>query len=285
MAFWLVEDTADDKPLVDVLKKLNIPFRVYKKEPTDPVIKKTPIVWRGTVKNLRIAELLRWDSSTTRVVWHGQEEERPIDKLVFTPHRFSVKKYIEHYKTNYLNHDAEMFQTYSSKNGIAHRQRVLDWMDSQPKEIQHFFVRPVCDYKPFTGKPMSRRDIGKLLGRFNGMIAIASCKKIQAEWRYVVVDGSIVASSRAPLKNNQPVKPPTLADEFAKEMVMTYQPDGVFIMDVCQLKSSEEFKVVECNYSQHSVENVGDLFKVMFSDSKLAAEFRMSHTKYSLTLA
>ncbi len=77
---------------------------------------------------------------------------------------------------------------------------------------------------------------------FNGfpqetLVVVSSPKQIVAEWRYVIADGQVVAGSQymeSGQRVSRPAEDPAALD-FARSVLRTgYQPDPVWVLDVCQ---------------------------------------------------
>ncbi len=119
-------------------------------------------------------------------------------------------------------------------------------------EDRTLFIRPNRGDKLFTGKQVFKEDFEEDVDQFGfrqltpqELIVVANPQNIQYEWRFIAVEGRIITGSQykagdrfAPEEGYPEAK--LLAEEIAK----IYQPDPVYVVDICQNKSGE-FKVME----------------------------------------
>ena len=115
------------------------------------------------------------------------------------------------------------------------------------------FIRPDRSDKPFTGKLIYKEFFDKdvdTLG-FGGMnpeelIIAAEPRNIKAEWRFVVVEGKVVAGSQYRKDNLVAVAEgyPQGAFDFAQYISSVYNPDIAWVCDVCETVGGE-YKVME----------------------------------------
>lgn len=128
--------------------------------------------------------------------------------------------------------------------------------------IPEFFLRPNTDTKEFAGTVMQADEFGPW---YEGMILsgyldandfdvfVARPKTIVREWRSVVVNGKVVASSRYRqhdvVAQQQGISDMALA--ATQRAVDLFSPADVFVVDVAQLEGMnddpENFKVIEYN--------------------------------------
>ena len=105
-------------------------------------------------------------------------------------------------------------------------------------------MRPDSPLKLFTGQVASRDTFAADLEFMafydfppNSPVIVSSPKTVIAEWRFVVVRGNVVAGSQYK-QGDELVHLPNrdnVALDLAKEIAaMDYQPDPVWILDVCQ---------------------------------------------------
>ena len=119
-----------------------------------------------------------------------------------------------------------------------------------------FFVRPAGDLKEFQGAVHAFRE---LAGWREGLassagplgldtrIQVARPVEVFAEWRTVVVEGRVVASSQYRSHGRLKVtgEVPAEVTEFATEMAARYAPAPVFVLDVGAVEAG--LRVVETN--------------------------------------
>ena len=83
-------------------------------------------------------------------------------------------------------------------------------------------------------------------------------------------DGHLSGSSGQPLP----------ASTNQKQMTLRFNSVN-FVVDRWKTEIMWALKCVVCDWSINSAEKISDLFKVMFSDSLITSEYRMSHTRLS----
>lgn len=120
-------------------------------------------------------------------------------------------------------------------------------------EDRKIFLRPDVGYKTFTGSVIPKVKFEHEIGLMalspkiteRSLVIAARPRPIQQEWRFVVCDGKIVTGSQYML-NGVVRAEGTYTDDaaaFAEEMANLYQPERVFVLDVC--RSEGEHKVME----------------------------------------
>ncbi|MEM6782361.1 MAG: ATP-grasp domain-containing protein [Bacteroidota bacterium] len=122
---------------------------------------------------------------------------------------------------------------------VASPAAVFDALDADAA----VFVRPDSPLKPFSGRAL-RRDAVSLDALDHGFyydddalpIIVAPIRNVEREWRYVVVDGHVVAGSayaadgRTALPDDPNGAPWAFAAKVAKALPL---PDPVTVLDVC----------------------------------------------------
>lgn len=73
---------------------------------------------------------------------------------------------------------------------------------------------------------------------------------------------------------------PLPASTNQKQMTLRFN-SADFVVDRWKTEIMWALKCVVCDWSINSAEEISDLFKVMFSDSLITSEYRMSHTRLS----
>lgn len=115
------------------------------------------------------------------------------------------------------------------------------------------FVRPDDNEKSFVGQVVKRELTRAFLGslsvrewcRESLKIVVSSTKRIEEEWRLVVVGGEPVAGSRYMVRGNIEIDGgfPTDVGVFARGVASRWSPHDVFVMDVGSVSGG--YKVVE----------------------------------------
>jgi hypothetical protein len=145
---------------------------------------------------------------------------------------------------------------------LNHDARVFKIKDVQDHLFEYeVFCKPTKDLKLFNGtiiEPgyslLMKLAGGMMDSSYHRMVKagetllIAPPKEVQDEFRFFVVDGEVVSSSKymscGTLSTSPTIEPRVLA--AAVDYAKVYQPARVFVMDLCTLPSGE-IKIVEYN--------------------------------------
>jgi len=129
--------------------------------------------------------------------------------------------------------------------------RHLDWLQSILSKSQHLFIRPNSAMKPFTAKvfslePRLFESDWSWVKEFTfpeTLIAISSPKAILAEWRFIVAGKTVITGSQYECDGKFNVSPifPEEARALAQEVAEIYQPDPMFVIDICQGADSKYY--------------------------------------------
>lgn len=168
---------------------------------------------------------------------------RVVDDNIWTPGAFATvphffcSHYYAHFGRFLLNRDYMMLP-------FAELPRCRDVIFDTLGRDDRLFVRPDSPLKIFTGLTISRSTFDKdfdFMGFYEfpteSLIVVSSPKTITAEWRYVVADGKIVSGSQYVDRGTEVSLPATDASalDFARSVVASgYQPDPVWVLDVCR---------------------------------------------------
>lgn len=141
------------------------------------------------------------------------------------------------------------------------------------------FIRPIEDTKVFAGRIFSREEfvewqhiICDLNEHPNGttitndtLVVVAPLRKIYSEYRFWVVKGEIVTSSRYKLgdKVGYVNGAPEDMTTFARKRIAEWEPHEAFVIDTAD--TSEGFKIVEINTLNSSGYYAGDMQKLVMS--------------------
>ena len=141
---------------------------------------------------------------------------------------------------------------YSIMPGVeAIRQR--DWLFSTFGIADEVFARPVNSDKLFVGRRIDRFSFAQSLAstRFDPatLVAIATPRSIEREWRLIVTEDRIIASSQYAVRGQRSVQEgcPNEVRAFAEGMLTQarWRPDPIFMLDVCE--SEGRLRLVELN--------------------------------------
>jgi hypothetical protein len=115
------------------------------------------------------------------------------------------------------------------------------------------FVRPDRADKPFVGRVIYKEKFDEDVDRLGWgqmkpeeLIVISEPRNIKFEWRFVVVEGKVIAGSQYKEKDRVAIVEgyPQGAFDFASYIASIYDPDICWVCDVCQTKH-DEFKIME----------------------------------------
>ena len=117
------------------------------------------------------------------------------------------------------------------------------------------FVRPDSPLKPFSGRVVKRGrltlealDHGFYYDDVEIPVVVTPVRRIEQEWRFVVVEREVVAGSgyiadgRTAIPDLEKGKPWLFAEEIAQRLA---SPDAVYVMDVCE--SDRGLRLLELN--------------------------------------
>ncbi|MBA3395953.1 MAG: ATP-grasp domain-containing protein [Deltaproteobacteria bacterium] len=126
---------------------------------------------------------------------------------------------------------------------------------AEPPDHDAVFVRPDSPLKPFSGRVLERSRISLAALDFGFYfddpalpVVVAPARQVQREWRYVVVDGEVVAGSayEADGRRALPDDPTGRPWAFAKAVASDLEPpESVYVLDVCE--SGGELRLLELN--------------------------------------
>lgn len=144
---------------------------------------------------------------------------------------------------HYLNHDMKLLDV----------DQVVPYVQSQGWDF--FFAKPDKDLKSFDGTVFDTEKFPFFIERarqYNNYdpetkICVSSIKHPEVEWRFVIVEGRVVAFSQYRVNHILNVKgyAERFAIDFAEEIAKYASPNDVYVMDVCKIEGS--YKVIEYN--------------------------------------
>lgn len=128
--------------------------------------------------------------------------------------------------------------------------RQKDWLLEHLGEDGCVFIRPDSGSKSFTGKLVTAEDFERDVNYFSfygtnphDICVVARPTNIDAEWRFVVVEGVVIAGSQYKLNDNLNVKadftPEAVA--LAQDAARLYDPDPAWCVDICRTKKGNYF--------------------------------------------
>jgi hypothetical protein len=144
---------------------------------------------------------------------------------------------------HYLNHDMKVLDV----------EEVVSYVQSQGMEF--FFAKPDRDLKSFDGTVFDAEKFPFFMERVkqyanyhpDTKVCVSSIKHPEVEWRFVIVEGKVVAFSQYRVNRRLDIRNQTekFAVDFAEYIASFASPSDVFVMDVCKI--GREYKVIEYN--------------------------------------
>jgi hypothetical protein len=156
--------------------------------------------------------------------------------------RFFCSHYFAHFGRFLLNRDYTLLP-------FAELLRCADLLFETFGRDGLIFVRPDSPLKLFTGLVASQatfeRDV-EFMGFYDfpreSLVVVSSPKPIRREWRLVIADGQIVAGSQykeADQNVHRPGVEPEVEAFGQGVLSVSYAPDPVWVMDICQTEDSQ----------------------------------------------
>jgi ATP-grasp domain, R2K clade family 3 len=175
------------------------------------------------------------------------EDELWVPGVYGTSDATDCSHYFPHFDDVLLNNDCE----FVSLNDLI---RSADSLFKTFSIEDRIFIRPDSGRKPFSGRLYTRTELISHLLRTkcvspNSLVVVSRPKAIRFEWRFIVADRNIIAASM--YKDQEVVRMstdvPHEAFDFASVVAARkFQPDRVWVLDICEL-SNGDMKAVEIN--------------------------------------
>ena len=171
---------------------------------------------------------------------------------VWTPGTYGINElvdcsnYVQQFSDYLLNDEYEFVTTDELLKNI-------DSLFNALGENDAIFMRPNSGGKPFTGRLFDRSEITEEHLRRGGIsrqmeLLVSRPQKILREWRFVIADGNVVTGSMYrefdAIRTSDEV--PRDALDFATILAGVYQPDRVWVLDICETNDGR-MSVVEIN--------------------------------------
>ncbi len=147
---------------------------------------------------------------------------------------------------------------------------------SQAQVTDLAFVRPIDDSKHFAGLLVEPQEFARWQAQVNQLgedasngfapdtlVQICAPKNITAEYRYWVVGGEIITSSRYRFRGQvrYVAGSPAALDAFVRQAVADWQPHRAFVIDACETDNGP--KIVEINTLNAAGFYAGDIARVV----------------------
>ena len=151
-----------------------------------------------------------------------------------TAAKYKCSEYYAHLG-NYLFNDKYIMMPRSEV--LRNIDRLYGWVGNH----SHIFMRPDSGLKSFTGKIFDRKNFDadwKWVEEFtepSSLVVISTPKDVIGEWRFVVSNKTVITGSQYNIDGKHTCSPgyPDAAFWLAHEVAQVYQPDAVFVIDIC----------------------------------------------------
>ena len=133
--------------------------------------------------------------------------------------------------------------------------RKLDWLyDSVFHGFYTLFFRPSSGMKPFTAAVYSKFDLVSVWDFIRdytepeSLIVVSTPKIVKAEWRFVCSKGDVLTGCQYEKQGKIEYQPgyPEEARALAEEVCKQYEPDPIFVVDIC-LTENGTYRLMEIN--------------------------------------
>jgi hypothetical protein len=156
--------------------------------------------------------------------------------------------------------------------------RRKDWIYQTFGRQNCVFIRPSSGFKTFTGQVFDLETFDndwQWIIDFTDpqdLVVISTPKNIEAEWRFVVANKTVVTGS---LYRNNGMREYTLenldtqASQLATKIAEAYQPDPVYVVDICRAKDGNVYLLEIGSFSCAGLYGC-DMEKIVSTVSKIA---------------
>lgn len=219
---WIIEDLFDDrsKELIKEVKKQGYECETIRYVPFEGgdysnTVKDDGLIFQGSIQlALQLQKEKNWKSG----LW------LTVDNYDCSVYYRKLNKYL--FNSDYLFGTVETI-----KSNIESLFEMIGQDDC-------LFIRPSSVLKTFTGKVFYREHFEKdwrWVKEFcssSDLLVVSSPKTILGEWRFIVVNNEIITGCK--YKPEKSSGFPKGVFYKAKQIIDDYQPDSVFVVDICQ---------------------------------------------------
>lgn len=181
------------------------------------------------------------DYDVDNMVMIGSTElyEKYPTKVIGIADKFYYSAYYIHFKSVLLNHPRFVSISNFLENRVS---------------LARVFVRPDSPLKPFSGRIISVADAnlesfdyGFYHENENLLIMVCEVQKIDAEWRFVIVNGDVVTGCQYDDRRGVTTgtAPPSVYELAQKVATYKWQPSYAYVADICLCDS--RVKLIELN--------------------------------------
>lgn len=237
---WIIEDFEMDNsfgPLAEEVKRQGMKCEVIRYEPLqsgsyDVYGNDGCVLFQGSI-NLAL---------------QLQRQKKWIPGPWLTARNYECSKYYASLG-KYLFNDKHVFLPRAS---VMHN---LDWLYGQCfGNHEHLFFRPDSGLKPFTAGVYNRMNLPGFwswVEEFtdpDSFVVISTPKTVKSEWRFVCSKGEVLTGCQYEKQGKLEFHPgyPEEAKALAQEACKVYEPDPIFILDVC-FGADDAYYLMEIN--------------------------------------
>lgn len=235
MKHWLIEELEKDNPLKAYFDSINRKYTFWEKYYTykndDHIYENYDI----NVVSCSLSTLNKIHSNSCIPIWYD-------------PKKFSCSHYYSYYGNHLLNDDYIILP-------IHDMMRRKTWLFKTFGVENSIYYRPDTGDKPYSGGISSIKnfdyDLDYALKRGKtketDLCIVSSPKSIKNEWRCILVNGKVVASSKYYSNFSLDMEEgcPDIVKSKAEDIAKIWSPYQVFVLDICL--SGDEYCLVEMN--------------------------------------
>lgn len=181
--------------------------------------------------------------------------------------------------TYYAHLGKYLFNDFYAMMPVSEVKRNFGRILQQFGKYESVFVRPSSGFKTFTGQLFSLANFEKdwswveEFSEPHNLAVVTTPKDILAEWRFVVTANDVITGCqyRKDSKHDCQTGYPDEAFELAKLVAATWQPDRVFVVDICQ-GTDKQFYLLEIGSFSCAGLYACDMTKIVEAVSQIATE-------------
>lgn len=238
MTTWLIQPTIIEKEkihyLLEMLGKADIPFEIV-----------YPLKGKILTQN---KEEFQFDENKKYFVCGSY----PLTRYVHAKRPDAVFS-IEHYKFE------DLMKIFGKENFVNSNAKAIHTKDIDWNTNEEYFIRPFDDTKSFNGGIYNKNTL-----KHEGLVIHAPIKHIDREYRFFVINNSIVTGSI--YKVNGRLEESDIVDvgaiDFAEKMIEKFNFPG-FVIDIAQVEN--EYKIMELNCLNASGFYAINLYKLVLA--------------------
>lgn len=233
----IFKEKAVDK-MIECFERLNLPYELVKVIPFTNTLPEGITDYDGPVLAYGTTTLLKNIASSDRFfpgMWFNEDTFKPS---VWGPA----------FGDDWLNKESK----------VTRVDKVLGLWENPKTPL---FIRPNSDFKLFSGDVFYKYDYEKWLEhitndefqnlKLDTIVTLSPVKTILAEWRYVIIDGEVIADSMYRKRGQLHISSERSDSSYDATKLAFYianqewQPASAYVIDICE--THQGFKVIEVN--------------------------------------